>query len=364
MLFNPLKIKSVELKNRVAVSPMCQYSAVNGLINEWHRVHIAGLARGGSGLVIVEATAVSPEGRITPGCTGIWNDDQARAFHQMVLSIKSAGAVPGIQIAHAGRKASSNRPWEGDNHIPEGDPTSWETIAPSPIQFGANLPRTPREMTRADILRVQRDFVDAAIRALNCGFEWLELHFAHGYLAQNFWSEHSNTRHDEYGGSSENRGRFLMETLAAVRKVWPERLPLTARFGVTEFDGNSQTFEDSIALIRNMKREGLDLLDVTIGFSTPDAEIPWAPAFMAPFAARVRHEAKIATSTSWNISEPVQADRLVREGQVDLVMLGRPLLEDPHWPYRAARELGIKGAAWTLPVQYAHWLDRYRSGSK
>jgi 2,4-dienoyl-CoA reductase-like NADH-dependent reductase (Old Yellow Enzyme family) len=360
-LFDPLTVKSVTLKNRIAVSPMCQYSADNGIINDWHQVHLAGLARGGSGLVVVEATAVSPEGRITPGCAGIWTDAHAEAFVPAIRAIKAAGAVPGIQIAHAGRKASANRPWEGDDHIPEGQPSSWETISPSAVAFGANLPRVPRAMARDEIARVQEDFVRAAVRARDAGFEWLELHLAHGYLGQSFWSQHANRREDEYGGSAENRGRFLLETLGAVRKVWPDSLPLTARFGVIEFDGNDQTLEDSIALIREMKRRGLDLLDVSVGFSTPKAQIPWGPGFMAPIAGRVRREAEIATSTSWYISDPAQADGMVREGQVDLVMLGRPLLEDPHWPYRAARALGIDKAAWTLPAPYAHWLERYHA---
>jgi NADPH2 dehydrogenase len=359
-LFDPIEVKSLTLRNRIAVSPMCQYSAVDGVINDWHHVHLAGLARGGAGLVIAEATAVSPEGRITPGCAGIWTDGQAAAWAPVVRAIKEAGAVAGIQIAHAGRKASSNRPWEGDDHIPQGQPGAWETIAPSAIAFGANLPRVPRAMTRDDIARVQKDFVTAAERARDAGFEWLELHMAHGYLGQSFWSEHSNQRDDAYGGSAENRGRFILETVEAVRAVWPSHLPLTARFGVTEFDGNDQTFEDSIALIRAMKQRGLDLIDVSLGFSTPTAQIPWGPAFMAPFAAQVRREAEIATSTSWFISEPKQADGLIRDGQVDIVMLGRPLLEDPHWPYRAARALEIDRPAWVLPAPYAHWLDRYR----
>jgi 2,4-dienoyl-CoA reductase-like NADH-dependent reductase (Old Yellow Enzyme family) len=360
-LFDPFTVKSITLRNRIAVSPMCQYSARDGIINDWHQVHLAGLARGGSGLVVVEATAVSPEGRITPGCAGLWTDAHAEVFVPAVRAIKAAGAVPGIQIAHAGRKASANRPWEGDDHIPAGQPESWDPIGPSAIAFGAHLPRVPRAMTQDDIARVRGDFVSAAERARDAGFEWLELHLAHGYLGQSFWSHHSNQRDDVYGGSAENRGRFLLETLDAVRKVWPDNLPLTARFGVTEFDGNDQTLEDSIVLIREMKRRGLDLLDVSVGFSIPGAQIPWGPGFMAPIAGRVRQEAGIATATSWYVSDPAQADAMVRDGQVDLVMLGRPLLEDPHWPYRAARALGVDKAAWTLPAPYAHWLERYRA---
>lgn len=361
-LFAPFSLKDITLKNRIAVSPMCQYSAQDGLVNDWHRVHLATLARGGSGLVVVEATGVSPEGRITPGCLGLWNDDQAEALAGVVKSIEDAGAVPGIQLAHAGRKASANRPWEGDDHITPDDPRGWETIAPSAIAYGAHLPKVPRAMTIAEIERVKSDFVRSAERARDAGFKWLVLHFAHGYLGQSFFSVHSNNRDDAYGGDHRNRGRFLIETLAAVRKVWPENLPLTARFGVIEFDGrDEETLSESIDLIRRMKSEGLDFIDVSVGFSTPEANIPWGPAFLAPMAQKVRNATGLPASTSWYISGAAQADNLIRNEQADLVMLGRPLLEDPHWPYAAAKELGMEKAAWTLPAPYAHWLDRYRA---
>lgn len=361
-LFTPFPLKGVTLRNRIAVSPMCQYSAHDGLPNDWHRAHLASLARGGAGLVVIEATAVSPEGRITPGCTGLWNDEQAEAFAGIARSIKVAGAVPGIQIAHAGRKASANRPWEGDDHIAEGDPRGWETIAPSAIPFGGGLPKVPRAMTPDDIARVTADFVAAAERARDAGFEWLVLHFAHGYLGQSFFSVHSNTREDQYGGSAENRGRFLVETLAAVRKVWPEDRPLTARFGVLEFDGHDEeTLAESIDLVRRFKAEGLDFIDVSIGFSTPKAKIPWGPALVAPYAARVRTETGLPVSTSWYIGSAEQAEELVASEQADLVMMGRPLLENPNWPYAAAKTLGVEKPAWTLQPPYAHWLERYRA---
>lgn len=359
-LFTPFRLKDAELRNRIVVSPMCQYSADDGIINDWHRTHLAGLARGGAGLVIAEATAVSPEGRITPGCAGIWTDEQGEAWSHAVKAIKAAGAVPGIQIAHAGRKASANRPWEGDDHIAADDARGWDTIAPSAVAFGGNLPKVPRAMELADIERVKADFVAAARRARAAGFEWLELHFAHGYLAQSFFSTWSNQREDAYGGSLDGRARFLLETLAAVREVWPENLPLTARFGVTEFDG-SDDLEDGIEMVRRFKQGGLDFIDVSIGFSTPTANIPWGPAFMAPIAERVRCETGLPATTSWFVSQPAQADAMIGEGKVDLVSLGRPLLADPHWPYRAAIELGVDKAAWTLPAPYAHWLERYRA---
>jgi 2,4-dienoyl-CoA reductase-like NADH-dependent reductase (Old Yellow Enzyme family) len=361
-LFEPFKLKDVSLRNRIAVPPMCQYSAADGLINDWHRVHLASIARGGAGLLIVEATAVSPEGRITPGCAGIWNDQQAQAFEPVVAAVKAAGAVPGIQLAHAGRKASANRPWEGDDHIPDGDPRGWQTIAPSAIPFGAHLPKVPKAMTLEDIARVREDFVAAAIRAHDAGFEWLELHFAHGYLGQSFFSTHSNKRDDAYGGSLENRSRFLLETLAAVRKVWPEHLPLTARFGVIEYDGrDDETLAESIELAKAFKRDGLDLLSVSVGFSTPSANIPWGPAFLAPIAARVRREADIPVASAWGIDTPELAQRVIDEGQLDLVMVGRAHLADPHWPYYAAHKLGIERPSWTLPAPYAHWLERYKA---
>ncbi|UVO06998.1 NADH:flavin oxidoreductase/NADH oxidase [Pectobacterium polonicum] len=359
-LFQPFKLKDITLRNRIAVPPMCTYSANNGLINEWHQVHYASLARGGAGLVIVEATAVAPEGRISPRCTGIWNDEQAQAFAKVAKSIKDAGSVPGIQIAHAGRKASANVPWEGDDHIPVGDSRGWQTIAPSAVPFGANLPKQPQEMTLEDIARVRDDFVAAARRALDAGFEWLELHFAHGYLAQSFFSVHSNKRNDRYGGSFDNRSRFLLETLAAVRDVWPQHLPLTARFGVIEFDGrDEETLQESIELTRRFKAAGLDMLSVSIGFSTPEATIPWAPAFMGPIAQQVREQANLPVSSAWGFGTPELAEHAVASGQLDLVMVGKAHLANPHWSYQAARELGIERASWTLPTPYAHWLERY-----
>lgn len=361
-LFAPFPLKNITLKNRIVVSPMCQYSATDGIINDWHLSHLAGLARGGAGLVIAEASAVSPEGRITPEDAGIWTDEQAQAFRPAVQEIKAAGAVPGIQIAHAGRKASANRPWEGDDHIPEESPRAWPIIGPSPIAQGGGLFRIPQQMTKDDILRVQSDFAAAARRALDAGFEWLELHFAHGYLAQSFFSRHANRRDDEYGGDFENRIRFILETFSAVREVWPEDLPLTARFGVIEFDGNDEeTLAESIELVRRLKERGLDLIDISIGFTANDAKIPWGPGFMAPFAQKVREGAGLPAATGWYISDPKQADQMVRDGAADLIMLGRPLLENPHWPYDAARALGLDKAAWTLPAPYAHWLERYRA---
>lgn len=360
-LFTPYTLKDVTLRNRIAIPPMCQYLAEDGIVNDWHQVHYASMARGGAGLVVVEATAVAPEGRITPACAGIWSDAHAQAFVPVVKAIKAAGSIPGIQIAHAGRKASAQRPWEGDDHIPESDPRGWQTIAPSAVAFGHHLPKVPREMTLDDIARVKQNFVDGARRALEAGFEWIELHFAHGYLGQSFFSEHSNKRTDAYGGSFDNRSRFLLETLAAVREVWPEHLPLTARFGVIEYDGrDEQTLAESIELARRFKAGGLDLLSVSVGFTIAETNIPWGPAFLGDISRRVRDESGLAVTSAWGFGTPQLAEEAVSSRQMDIVSVGRAHLADPHWTYAAAKELGVDKASWVLPAPYAHWLERYR----
>lgn len=365
-LFAPFTLKNVTLRNRIAIPPMCQYSAEDGFTNDWHQVHYASMARGGAGLVIVEATGVSPEGRITPACTGLWDDAHVEGMRRIAAGIKAAGAVPGIQLGHAGRKASAQRPWEGDDHIPEGDPRGWQPIAPSAIAYGGGLPRVPQAMTLADIARVQADFVSAARRALEAGFEWLELHFAHGYLAQSFFSPHSNHRTDAYGGSFDNRARFLLETVEAVRKVWPAHLPLTARMGVIEYDGrDEETLAESIELTRQLRDRGLDLLNVSVNFVIAETQIPWAtPAFLAPVAQRVKNEAGLPVASSWGMDDPRTADRVVADGQMDLVMIGRAHLANPHYAYHLAQVLGEEQPDWKLPAPYAHWLSRYRGAAK
>ncbi|EJT83763.1 XenA [Pseudomonas putida S11] len=343
-LFEPYTLKDVTLRNRIAIPPMCQYMAEDGMINDWHHVHLAGLARGGAGLLVVEATAVAPgrahHPRVAPASGAM---PTPRLSCRWCRQSRPPVPCPGIQIAHAGRKASANRPWEGDDHIAADDARGWETIAPSAIAFGAHLPRVPREMTLDDIARVKQDFVDAARRARDAGFEWIELHFAHGYLGQSFFSEHSNKRTDAYGGSFDNRSRFLLETLAAVREVWPENLPLTARFGVLEYDGrDEQTLEESIELARRFKAGGLDLLSVSVGFTIPDTNIPWGPAFMGPIAERVRREAKLPVTSAWGFGTPKLAEAALQANQLDLVSVGRAHLADPHWAYFAAKELGVE----------------------
>lgn len=359
-LFSSFKLKDVTLRNRIAIPPMCQYSAVNGMVNDWHEVHYASLGRGGAGLVIVEATGVAPEGRITPACLGLWNDAQAVGLAKIAAAIKAGGAVPGIQIGHAGRKASANLPWEGDDHITEGDPRGWNTLSPSAVAFGANLPKVPKAMILEDIGRVRDDFVAATRRAREAGFEWLELHFAHGYLAQSFFSVHANRRTDQYGGDYAGRSRFLLETLAAVREVWPEHLPLTARFGVIEFDGrDDETLAEAIELSIAFRKAGLDMLSVSMGFSTPKANIPWAPAFLAPIAEKVRNATGLPVASSWGIDLPAIAERVIVGKQMDLVMIGRAHLANPNWSYLAAKALAKDKPSWVLPAPYAHWLERY-----
>jgi 2,4-dienoyl-CoA reductase-like NADH-dependent reductase (Old Yellow Enzyme family) len=357
-LFEEFRLKDVVLRNRIVVSPMCQYSSDNGFPNEWHIVHLGSRAVGGAGLVMVEATAVSPEGRISPADSGIYLDVHVEPFARITRFLKNYGAVPGIQLAHAGRKASVSKPWEGGNHLSPAE-GGWEIVAPSAEAFGGKLPKVPQEMTLADIRKVQQAFVLAAGRALAAGFEWLELHYAHGYLAHEFYSPLANKRTDSYGGSFDNRIRFLLETFTAVRKVWPQRLPLTVRLSVTDWIEGGVTVDDSVELVRRLKGEGLDLLDVSHGSITPDiSKVPWGPGFMIPAASRIRHEAAIPTAVGWQITEPEQAEAAIRDQHTDLVMLAREMLRDPYWPYHAAVKLGDDKAGSLLPVQYARAVQR------
>lgn len=358
-LFDPYTLKSVKLRNRIAVSPMCQYSAIDGVVNDWHLVHLGARASGGAGLVVAEATAVAPEGRITPGCAGLWTDGQAEAWSRVARFVAERGAVPGIQLAHAGRKASANRPWEGDDHFAADDHRAWEIIGPSAIAFGGSLPRVPRAMTPDDIRRVQHQFAEAAKRALSAGFKWLNLHFAHGYLANSFLSPIANRRADAYGGSLDNRARFALETFAAVRGVWPDQLPLTVRLGVKDFVDGGLTLEEGIELSRRFREAGADLIDVSLALNSPDVSgVPWGPGFMVPVARRVREEAGVPVSVGWMIDSPKDADRIISEGSVDLFTSARAILAEPSWPYRAARELGVETPQDVLPTQYAAWLKR------
>jgi 2,4-dienoyl-CoA reductase-like NADH-dependent reductase (Old Yellow Enzyme family) len=355
-LFEPLQIKDITLRNRIAVSPMCQYSSVDGYPNDWHLVHLGSRAVGGAGLVVMEATAVSPDGRISPADSGLYYDDHVEPFAKIARFIKQQGSVAGIQIAHAGRKASTNKPWEGNDQIGN-DQGGWDTIAPSAIAFGGKLNKVPREMTQDDIRRVQADFVSAARRAVAAEFECLEIHFAHGYLAHEFYSPLSNKRMDQYGGSFENRIRFLLETFTAVREVWPARLPLIARLSVTDWVEGGVTIDESIELIRKLRAAGLDMIDVSHGMVMPNEKVPWAPGMMIAPAGRIRREVDIATTTSWFINNSKQAEDALLAGHLDAVMLARELLRDPYWPYHAAKELGDEALRNILPVQYARAVE-------
>jgi 2,4-dienoyl-CoA reductase-like NADH-dependent reductase (Old Yellow Enzyme family) len=350
-LFSPYTLKSVTLRNRIGVSPMCQYSSENGVAQDWHLVHLGSRASGGAALVIAEATAVSPEGRISPGDAGIWGDQHVEPLARINRFIKTQGAVPGIQIAHAGRKASAKLPKDGGGHLGD-DVGGWPTVGPSALAFGGNLTKVPRAMTLADIAKAQADFAAAAVRSVAAGYEWLELHAAHGYLGHEFLSPLSNQRTDGYGGSFENRIRFLLETTRGVRAVWPDRLPLTVRLSCTDWTPGGWDIDQSVELSRRLQAEGVDLIDCSSGGGVNDAKIPLGPDYQVPFAERIRREVGIATAAVGLITAPAQAEAIIQSGRADLVFLARELLRDPYWPLHAARVLG-REAALKPPLQYA-----------
>jgi len=329
---------------------MCQYSSEDGVATDWHLVHLGSRAVGGAGLVVAEASAVSPEGRISPADAGIWADKHLEPITRINRFIKQHGAVPGIQLAHAGRKASTSPPWAGDASLAD-DAGGWPTIAPSALAFGGNLTKVPRTMSEADITRVQVEFVAAAKRALTAGVEWLELHFAHGYLAHEFLSPLSNQRTDRYGGAFENRIRFPLETARAVRAVWPERLPLAVRLSCTDWVPGGWDIEQSVELARLLKAEAVDLIDCSSGAAAPNAKIPVGPGYQVPFSERIRREAGIATAAVGAITEPTHADEIIRNGRADIVLMAREFLRQPYWPRIAANTLRQKDAM-LPPVQY------------
>jgi len=355
-LFAPLTVKSVTLRNRIGVSPMCQYSAEDGLLNDWHLVHLGSRAVGGTGLLIVEATGVEPRGRITPWDAGLWSDKQVEPLARVNGFLKQHGAVPGIQLAHAGRKGSTARPWEGGHSLIDAQ-GGWETIGPSPLAFGQEISRAPREMTVDDIHTVQQAFRDATVRALQAGCEWLELHAAHGYLLHEFYSPLTNRRADNYGGSFENRVRMVIETARAMRKVWPEKFPFATRLSCTDWVEGGWTIDDSVELSRRLKAEGVDLIDCSSGFNTPDHDaIPFGSGFQVPFAERIRKEANVLTAAVGYITDPAHADAIIRNERADLVLLARQMLRNPYWALEAARDVH-QGKAIAPPVQYARASD-------
>lgn len=349
-LFDPFQVRGVTLRNRIGVSPMCQYSAVDGMANDWHLVHLGSRAAGGAGLVIIEATAVEPRGRITPYDLGIWSDDQVEPLARAARFITEQGAVAGIQIAHAGRKASTSRPWDARKAMVPVEEGGWTVVGPSAIPFSEQYPM-PAELSSGEIAQVVAAFREGARRARDAGFQWLELHASHGYLLHSFMSPLSNQRTDEYGGTYENRIRFALEVARATRAVWPEDRVLTARFSCTDWVEGGWTLEETIELSRRFKVEGFDLIDCSSGGLSPLQQIPAGAGYQVPFSESVRQGAQIPTATVGLITQPMQADSLVRNQRADIILLGRELLRNPYWPLHAAVALGHRDLA-PVPPQY------------
>jgi len=346
-LFQPLVLGDVTLRNRIAVSPMCEYSATDGLPNDWHLVHLGSRAVGGAGLVFTEATAVSPEARISAGDTGIWTDAQAQAWARIAAFISSQGAVPGIQLAHAGRKASTDLPWRGGRPL-TAEQGAWTVFAPSALPFDAGYP-TPVSLDAAGIAKVIADFIAATVRSRDAGFRLIEIHAAHGYLLHSFLSPLSNQRDDDYGGSLANRARLLREIVAAVRVQWPAPAPLVVRVSATDWAEGGWDIDECVELARWLKRDGVDLIDCSSGGNVPNVKIPLTPGYQVPFAARIRREAGIATGAVGLITDAEQADAILERGEADLILMARESLRDPYFPRRAAAQLGVTIEP---PVQY------------
>ena len=347
-LFSPIAFRGMRLPNRVVVSPMCQYSSEDGFANDWHLVHLGSRAVGGAGLAFTEASAVLPEGRITPQDLGIWKDEHIAPLKRIVDFLHARGAHAGMQLAHAGRKASMQRPWEGERLLGT-DEGGWTDVgAPSAVAFKEGYAQ-PHALSVEEIAKVVRAFAEAAVRAQRAGFDVVEIHAAHGYLLQEFLSPLSNQRTDEYGGCFENRARLLVEVVDAVRGVWPENAPLFVRISATEWTEGGWEVEESVRLARLLKDHGVDLVDVSSGGNVAGAKIPTAPGYQVPFAERIRREAEIATAAVGQITDAKQAETIVRNGQADLVLLARQMLRDPYWAVHAAQELGV---AMTWEPQY------------
>ena len=337
-LFSPLGLRGVVLRNRIGVAPMCQYRAHDGLANDWHHVHLVSRAVGGNALVLTEATAVSPQGRISPACLGLWDDAQTEALAPTVAAIRGQGAVAGVQLAHAGRKASTAPPDQGGGPVAP-SAGGWPVVGASPLPFAEGHP-VPHELTPTQLAGVVADFRAAAERAAHAGFEVVEVHAAHGYLLHSFHSPLSNRREDGYGGDLAGRTRLTREVVAAIRQVWPDRLPLLVRLSVTDWVDGGWTLEESVALARQLAADGVDLVDCSSGGAVPGVSIPAERGYQVPFAARIRSGASVATAAVGLITEPAQAEDIVAAGDADLVLLGRASLRDPYWPQRAARALG------------------------
>ena len=347
-LFDPLSIRDLTFANRLFVSPMCEYSSTDGYANDWHFVHLGSRAVGGAGLVFTEATAIVPEGRISPQDLGIWSDDHIAPLARIVRFIHQQGSVAGMQLAHAGRKASTYRPWEGHGKVPESAGGWRNVVAPSALPFADHYPM-PQALTTDGIQEIVAAFAEAARRACEAGFRVIEIHAAHGYLIHEFLSPLSNRRQDDYGGSFENRTRLLCEVVAAVRSSWPEGAPLFVRISASDWVEGGWDIEQSVELARQLKETGVDLIDCSSGGNVAQAKIPVGPGYQTAFAAQIRREAGIMTGTVGMIVSSAQAEHIVATGQADAVIIAREFLRDPYWPLRAARELG-QSISW--PVQY------------
>lgn len=353
-LFEPLRIRDVELKNRIVVSPMCEYSSDDGFANDWHLVHLGSRAVGGAALVMTEATAVSPEGMISPWDLGIWKDEHISFLKRITSFIEKHHAIAGIQLAHAGRKASVDTPWRGGKvlSVAEG---GWQTVAPSPVPFKEGDP-VPRELTNDDIQKIKEDFKHAARRSVEAGFKVMEIHSAHGYLLNQFLSPWSNHRQDQYGGSFENRIRLLLEVIAEIQTVWPKAFPLFVRISASEWSDKGWTIEDSITLAKVLKEKGIDLIDCSSGGNVYKAKIETGPLYQVPFAEKVKKGAGIMTGAVGLITTVQQCEDILQQGKADIILLAREMLRDPYFPLRAARELHVP-VKW--PEQYERAAPRY-----
>ena len=363
-LFTPFTLKDVTLRNRLVMSPMTMYRATNGIMSDFHLMLLGSRAAGGFGLVFPEQLAITPDGRTGTSCAGIYDDDQIEGLSRVTAMIKDMGAVAAAQLGHTGRKGSEKKPWHGKQQLPADHADGWQVRAPSPIPYGGRYIYPVHELSVTEIKALHQSYADAARRALAAGFEWLELHFAHGYLGASFLSPIANQRSDAYGGSLENRMRFHLAAIDAVRAVWPENLPLTMRLGCDDFNEAGTQFEDAIVAVRAMKQHGLDFADLSLGMNTDETQnLPYTePGFMVGRANRIRQEVGIPVGVSWNLGIPAIADSVIRQELVDLVFLGRPALANPHWPLWAARELAHQDPFSLLPEDWSWWL-RNRPGS-
>ncbi len=346
-LFQALTLRGITFRNRIAVSSMCQYSSTDGFATDWHLVHLGSRAVGGAALVMTEATAVEERGRISPQDLGIYRDEHITMLSRITTFIREQGAIAGIQLAHAGRKASTYRPWSGHGELKAED-GRWHTVAPGTERFASNYPQ-PAELSENEIAEIVQRFQDATRRALQAGFQVIELHAAHGYLIHEFLSPLSNKRQDKYGGNLDNRMRFLIEITDALRNILPDELPLLVRISASDWTEGGLTISDSVAIARELKKHGVDLIDVSSGGNVASAKIPLSPGYQVPFANAIRNEAHITTGAVGLITEPTHANEILQQGQADMIFLARELLRDPYWPLHAAREL----------QQEITWPDQY-----